>query len=80
MNVGLLDGKLAWRQHDGGHTDLQNWKYFLPWASRAMNYKAPAPPAFAADVAVPRTDANSIVAHGKLVETAKKGGIDVYFV
>ena len=80
MNVGLLEGKLAWRQHDGGHTDLQNWKYFLPWASKAMNYKAPAPPAFAADVAVPRTDANSIVAHGQLVEKAKKGGIDVYFV
>jgi lysophospholipase L1-like esterase len=80
MNVGLLEGKLAWRQHDGGHTDLQNWKYFLPWASKALNYAAPEPPAFAADVAVPRTDANSIVAHGRLVEKAKKGGIDVYFV
>ena len=21
VNVGLLDGHLAWRQHDGGHTD-----------------------------------------------------------
>jgi lysophospholipase L1-like esterase len=80
MNVGLLEGKLAWRQHDGGHTDLQNWKYFLPWASRAMSYEAPPQPAFPADVAVPRMDANSIVAHGRLVEKAKKGGIDVYFV
>jgi hypothetical protein len=29
VNVGLLDGELAWRQHDGGHTDGPNWKYFL---------------------------------------------------
>ncbi len=28
---------------------------------------------------VPRTDANSIVAHRQLVEKAKKGGIDIYF-
>jgi hypothetical protein len=26
VNVGLLDGQLAWRQHDGGHTDGPNWK------------------------------------------------------
>jgi hypothetical protein len=32
VNVGLLDGKLAWRQHDGGHTDAPNVKYFLSWA------------------------------------------------
>ena len=31
VNVSLLDGQLAWRQHDGGHTDGPNWKYFLPW-------------------------------------------------
>ena len=37
-----------------------------------------APPA--ADRAVPRTDANSIVAHAQLLEKAKKGKIDVYFV
>ena len=34
VNVGLLQGKLAWRQHDGGHTDAPNWKYFLAWADR----------------------------------------------
>lgn len=34
VNVGLLEGKLAWRQHDGGHTDGPNWKYFLAWADR----------------------------------------------
>ena len=37
VNVGLLDGQLAWRQHDGGHTDGPNWKYFIPWASRFLD-------------------------------------------
>jgi hypothetical protein len=37
VNVGLLDGRLAWRQHDGGHTDGPNWKYFIPWADRVLN-------------------------------------------
>jgi hypothetical protein len=36
VNVGLLDGQLAWRQHDGGHTDGPNWKYFIPWADRNL--------------------------------------------
>jgi hypothetical protein len=34
VNQGLLDGDLAWRQHDGGHTDAPSWKHFIPWASR----------------------------------------------
>jgi len=34
VNQSLLDGDLAWRQHDGGHTDAPNWKYFITWASR----------------------------------------------
>jgi len=34
VNVGLLDGRLAWRQHDGGHTDGPNWRYFIPWADK----------------------------------------------
>ena len=34
VNAGLLDGQLAWRQHDGGHTDAPNVKYFLQWADR----------------------------------------------
>ena len=36
VNVGLLDGQLAWRQHDGGHTDGPNWKHFIPWADRLL--------------------------------------------
>jgi hypothetical protein len=37
VNVALLDGQLAWRQHDGGHTDAPNWKYFIPWADRLLH-------------------------------------------
>ncbi len=34
VNAGLLNGELAWRQHDGGHTDGPNWKYFIAWADK----------------------------------------------
>ena len=40
VNTGLLDSQLAWRQHDGGHTDAPNWKYFIPWANRMLNRSA----------------------------------------
>jgi hypothetical protein len=36
VNQGLLDGQLAWRQHDGGHTDAPNVKYFIQWADKWM--------------------------------------------
>ena len=36
VGVGLLDGALAWRQHDGGHTDGPNWRYFIPWANEQL--------------------------------------------
>jgi hypothetical protein len=42
VNVGLLDGQLAWRQHDGGHTDGPNWKYFIPWADKFLKHTPPA--------------------------------------
>ncbi len=38
VNQGLLDGQLAWRQHDGGHTDAPNMKWFIEWASRLIAY------------------------------------------
>ena len=41
--TGLLDGQLAWRQHDGGHTDAPNFKFFIPWASTMVNYVVPKP-------------------------------------
>lgn len=31
VNIGLLDGELAWRQHDGGHTDAPNIEHFIGW-------------------------------------------------
>jgi len=34
----LLEGKLAWRQHDGGHIDAPNMKYFIEWANKKINY------------------------------------------
>jgi (4-O-methyl)-D-glucuronate---lignin esterase len=42
VNVGLLDGQLAWRQDDGGHTDAPNMKYFLKWADGFIGHVRPA--------------------------------------
>jgi hypothetical protein len=39
VGEGLLDGALAWRQHDGGHTDGPNWRYFIPWASEQLDWR-----------------------------------------
>jgi hypothetical protein len=41
MNQGLLDGQLAWRQHDGGHTDAPNMKYFIQWADKFIGHTPP---------------------------------------
>jgi lysophospholipase L1-like esterase len=84
-NTGLLDGQLAWRQHDGGHTDGPNWKHFIPWATAQL---ARTPPVSApradligpADRPARRSDRNSQVAHEQLVAKARSGRIDVYFV
>ncbi|OFY65066.1 MAG: acetylxylan esterase [Bacteroidetes bacterium RBG_13_42_15] len=32
VNADMLDGELAWRQHDGGHTDMPNFSHFVAWA------------------------------------------------
>jgi hypothetical protein len=32
VNEDLLEGALAWRQHDGGHTDGPNIEHFVRWA------------------------------------------------
>jgi len=84
VNTGLLDGQLAWRQHDGGHTDGPNWKYFLAWADRFFNRKPPTPQRagmapIPADQAAPRTDQNSMTAHAQLLEKTKQGRTDIYF-
>ena len=72
-NVSLLDGQLAWRQHDGGHTDGPNWKYFIPWADMMLAHTPPA------DRAMARPDSNSARAHEQLLAKAKQGRIDIYF-
>ncbi len=36
VNTGLLDGELAWRQHDGGHEDRSNMKHFIEWANTLL--------------------------------------------
>jgi hypothetical protein len=41
VNTGLLDGQLAWRQHDGGHTDAPNMKYFIEWADKFIGHAPP---------------------------------------
>jgi len=40
VNQGLLDGQLAWRQHDGGHTDAPNMKWFIQWADKNIGHAA----------------------------------------
>ena len=40
IGTDLLDGELAWRQHEGGHTDAPNMKYFIQWADREMGRKS----------------------------------------
>ena len=40
MNEGHLGGELAWRQHDGGHTDAPNMKYFIQWADKFIGHAA----------------------------------------
>jgi len=77
VNKGLLDGELAWRQHDGGHEDRTNMSSFLGWANRLLKHSAPGRPA---DQPVMRSDRNSHLAHTQLLEKAAKGGISVYFL
>jgi hypothetical protein len=49
-NTGMLEGQLAWRQHDGGHEDRSNMKYFIDWADKQFGRAPPQqPPAKAAE-------------------------------
>jgi lysophospholipase L1-like esterase len=77
QGTGLLDGELAWRQHDGGHEDRSNMGFFIAWANRLFGYTPPAAPA---DQPRARIDRNSHLAHQQLLAKARHGGIDVYFL
>jgi len=81
VNQSILDGELAWRQHDGGHTDGPNWKYFLFWADKFFKRPnaAMAAGAIGAGDAAMRTDANSKLAHEQLLAKRTQGKIDIYF-
>jgi lysophospholipase L1-like esterase len=76
VNKALLDGELAWRQHDGGHEDRSNMSFFIAWANRLLGYTPPTTPA---DEPRVRADRNSHLAHQQLLAKAKAGGIDLYF-
>jgi lysophospholipase L1-like esterase len=80
VGTALVDGELAWRMHSGGHTTGPNMDTFVTWASRYL--KGPPVKPAPADPIRPaaRTDPNSRTAHEQLLEKAKKGRIDVYFV
>jgi hypothetical protein len=41
QETALIDGEIAFRQHNGGHTTGPNWPTFLKWADRYI--KAPKP-------------------------------------
>ena len=43
VNTSLLDGELAWRQHDGGHEDRSNMKHFIAWANQLLKHTPPSP-------------------------------------
>lgn len=38
VNTPILDGQLAWRQHDQGHQDQANMKWFLKWADKNIGH------------------------------------------
>jgi len=43
VNTPMLDGELAWRQHDQGHQDQANMKWFIKWADQKMGRPAATP-------------------------------------
>ena len=53
VNTDMLDGELAWRQHDGGHTDVPNIPHFVKWIEKLWAEKE----GKAVDAADPRGDA-----------------------
>lgn len=40
VNTPLLDGQLAWRQHDQGHQDQANMKWFIKWVDKNIGWSA----------------------------------------
>jgi hypothetical protein len=44
FNTDLVDGALAWRQHDGGHESRSNMRHFIRWADRQLGSVTKRPP------------------------------------
>jgi lysophospholipase L1-like esterase len=82
----LIGGELAWRQHEGGHDLTPNWPAFFDWVGRYIKAPrlSPRDQALArrtpTEIPMPRSDANSMLAHQQLVAKAKQGRINIYFV
>lgn len=39
VNTPMLEGQLAWRQHDQGHQDQANMKWFIKWVDKNIGFK-----------------------------------------
>ena len=44
VNTPMLEGQLAWRQHDQGHQDQANMKWFIQWADKNIGHTQQANP------------------------------------
>jgi hypothetical protein len=41
VNTPMLNGQLAWRQHDQGHQDQANMKWFIKWVDDNIGFRPP---------------------------------------
>lgn len=39
VSHGLVEGQLAWRQHDGGHESQSNMSHFIKWANEQIGHE-----------------------------------------
>lgn len=81
---GIKGPKEAVPMIDSPHNHLATPEQSLPWTQRSAAWLgalvAGKPPIEASDVATPRSDNNSKLAHEQLLEKRRQGQIDVYFV
>ncbi|MBL8815531.1 MAG: hypothetical protein JNL58_05845 [Planctomyces sp.] len=78
VNVDLLDGELAWRQHDGGHTDGPNIEHFIHWANVRFAMKDGSEPPLRQTVAASATATVAVAAvQSAETRTQTPGGAEV---
>jgi hypothetical protein len=39
IGTGILEGQIAWRQHEKGHTPGPNWPFFLDFAAKHFQHE-----------------------------------------